>query len=156
MGEETRRRNPSTPRCKSFVSILQKSEIISFRIEKILDAKHIGKKKVRSVLIKNLNESLPDNKLVFLLDALLKNCCVNKEKKKAFGQLQLFKGKMGLKDPMSQFGRSFLPEMLKFLNPCGVMVRYQVLWWKSPLLASIVEPIKVGLKVVEEHQCSEQ
>ena len=127
-----------------------------FRIEKILDAKHIGKKKVRSVLIQNLNESLPDNKLVFLLDALLKNCCMNKEKKKAFGQLQLFKGKMGLKDPMGQFGRSFLPEMLKFLNPCGVMVRYQVLWWRSPLLASIVEPIKDGLKVVEEHQCSEQ
>ena len=138
------------------MSILQKSEIISFRIEKILDAKHIGKKKVRSVLIQNLNESLPDNKLVFLLDALLKNCCVNKEKKKAFGQLQLFKGKMGLKDPMGQFGRSFLPEMLKFLNPCGVMVRYQVLWWKSPLLASIVEPIKDDLKVVEEHHCSEQ
>ena len=108
------------------------------------------------MLIKNLNESLPDNKLVFLLDALLKNCCVNKERKKAFGQLQLFKGKMGLNDPSGQFGHSFLPEMLKFLNPCGVMVRYQVLWWKSPLLTSIVQPIKDDLRAVEDYQCSQQ
>ena len=108
------------------------------------------------MLIQNLNESLPDNKLVFLLDALLKNCCVNKEKKKAFGQLQLFKGKMGLSDPSGQFGCSFLPEMLKFLNPCGVMVRYQLLWWKSPLLTSIVKPIKDDLRAVEDYHCSQQ
>ena len=108
------------------------------------------------MLIQNLNESVPDNKLVFLLDALLKNCCVNKEKKKAFGQLQLFKGKMGLSDPSGAFGHSFLPEMLKFLNPCGVMVRYQLLWWNSPLLTSIVEPIKDDLNAVEEYQCLHQ
>ena len=129
--------------------------IAIFRIEKILDAKHIAKPRVRSILIKNTKTGLNGtNPLRHLLDTLLENCCINKEKKKKFGMRQLFPNKMGLADPEGRLGRQFVPEMLRFLEPCGTLVQYQVLWWRSPLLKDVLKPIMGEINGTIKHQCS--
>ena len=103
--------------------------------------------------MESIDESVTNNPLTFLLDNLLGNCCINKHKKKAFGQKQLFRGKMGLEDPEGMFGKSFVPEMLKFLNPCGTMVRYQAVWWRSPLLEPVVRGIREEVRRLVDHPC---
>ena len=119
----------------------------------MLDAKQLGKPAVRSVLLESIDQSMASNPLTFLLDHLLANCCINKQKKKAFGQKQLFRGKMGLEDPEGKFGKSLVPEMLKFLNPCGRMVRYQAVWWKSPLLEPVMREIREEVRGLVDHPC---
>ena len=105
---------------------------------------NLSKPKVRSVLIKSINQSIPDNPRILLLD------------KKRFGTLQLFqKRKLKLNDPDDKFGKEFLPKMLKLLRTCWTLVRYQVLCWRYPLLRDIVRPIKGGLKDTLEHKLSE-
>ena len=113
----------------------------------------MGKPKVRAVLIKSINLSVPGNSLVFLLDRLLSECCINKEKKKNFGMQRLFRGKMGMKDPEGRFGLEFLPDMVRLLAPCGTLVQYQLLWWRSPLLASVTRTMEETVREAGEHRC---
>ena len=90
--------------------------------------------KVSKFTLGNLNTNITNNPLLKILNSLLDSYRAGKQVF-WFGEMKLHTDTFNLsKSAQNTFGEYFEPEMLKYFNVCGEIVKTQRRWWRSGLL----------------------
>ena len=92
--------------------------------------------KVSKFMLGNLNTNITNNPLLKILNSLLDSYRAGKQVF-WFGEMNLHSNTFNLsRSAQNTFGKYFEPEMFRYFNKCGEILKNQRRWWRSGLLST--------------------